>query len=325
MTGLEARRAAYVILSHRHPEQVARLATAINRLSPSAGILVLHDARRSAPPVIDLPSVRVVAHRAPADWGSWELVEATIRALDLAVRQFDPAMLILVSGQDHPARNLAAWEQQFLERGGGWIGEARALRYQPRWGRAYGVGDDDVTRYAYRWFPMPGSRALANPGSAAAAAARTILLKVGHYAEPVLSVRNVARGRGLHVGFRAASGAFASDMRCYKGSQWLALERGHWEEILRRHLHDADLAAAYRHSIIPDESYFQTILMSLGPPQEGPPVTYVDWRVEEDAPKTLELEDLPMIVASGAPFCRKIGPGVSDVLVERLDSLAPDR
>lgn len=320
-----ARRAAYVVLSHRYTDQVSQLVDATIRLSPSSGVLVYHDARACPPPVLDHPNVRVVAHRTAADWGSWELVESTIAAMGIAVRTFDPEMLVLVSGQDHPTRNLAHWERDFFATGGGWIGEAHHLVYKPRWGKPYGVGDDDLTRYIYRWYRVPGSRWLGRSEWAPAVAARSLLMKVGHYAEPAVSVRNAARGRGIHLGLRAIRGPLGRRRPCYKGSQWLAIERSHWDEMLHRHHYDVELRAAYRRSIIPDESYLQTILMSLGPPQTGPPLTYVDWRVAEDAPKSLSLEDLNRVLDSGSPFCRKIEPGISDALVERLDALAFDR
>lgn len=320
-----ANKTAYVILSHRNPEQITRLVQTILRLSPNAGVLVYHDARSSAPPLIDNKGVLVVTHTRPSDWGSWELVLNTIDAFRRAREELDPDLVVLMSGQDYPTRNLASWENEFFANGGGWVGTAWPLQYQPRWGKPHGAGDDDLTRYIYRWHRIPFSRALAVPRGRGARAVRWALDKLGHYLEPALDVREVTRGRGLHLGLRAARSPFGTDTPCYRGSQWLALDRSHLDLVLSRHDNDNRLRATYRRSIIPDESYFQTMLVPQSPPQSGPPLTYVEWVVADDAPRILTLDHLAEIVQSGSPLCRKVEPGLSDALVERLDVLAPTR
>ncbi|HEY0118686.1 MAG TPA: hypothetical protein VGC04_07900 [Cellulomonas sp.] len=326
MPASAAASAAYVVLSHRHPDQVERLVRRILELSPDAAVLVRHDARAAAAPVLASARVRVEAHTDASDWGSWDLVRATLGAMHRAAEMFDPAMLVLVSGQDYPCRDLARWERDFGAAGGGWAcAYLHPLHYRPRWGRGYGAGDDTLTRYLYRWYPLPGGRWLHRSGSRVAAALRWLLVRAGHYLEPVLCVRNVTRGRGYHVGLRALRTPFGAGTPCQMGSQWLAMDRGALAEVERALSGDRVLRRTYRRAIIPDESFVQTVLARRGPPLEGFSVSHSVWQAERDAPRTLTLGDLDGVLASGAAFCRKLEPGASDTLADELDRIAAGR
>ena len=318
-------RAAYVDLSHRAPDQVRRLVAAVLRSSPDAAVLVYHDARHTPQPHIDHPSVHVIAHTRASDWGSWELVQNTIEAFRAARDLFDPDLVVLMSGQDYPVRNLSDWEQEFLADGGGWMGTSWPLVYSPRWGKQYGAGNDELTRYIYRWHRLQFGRTLMPSEKRPALAARWVLDKLGHYLEPVLDVRQVTRGRGYHIGIRAVRTPFGDTTPCFRGSQWIALDRHLLAAVLDRHDNDRLLRSTYGHSIIPDESYFQTILTPLAPPAPGPALTYVEWLVENDAPRILTLADLDDILASGSPLCRKVEAGPSEALLDRLDELSTGR
>lgn len=321
-----ARRTAYIVLSHRAPDQVTRLVRAILRSSPSSRVVVQHDSRKTeAPRVLD-DRVLVLSHGRPTDWGSWDIVAATLEALGLAREVFDPGLVVLVSGQDYPVRHLASWEEEFREEGRGWAGTGHRLRYNPRWGRPSGEGDDDLTRYTYRWYRVPFSRALGGD-TAVARCVRWPLWKLGHHLEPVLDVRAVSRGRGIHIGVRSGRTPFGPTQPCYKGSQWWAMDRRLLDVVLERAQRDRRLMSTYRRSIIPDESFFQSAIAPVCDPSKGHPVSYVEWIVEADAPRVLDMSDLHGILGSGSPFCRKVEPGISDALMDRLDerSAAPRR
>lgn len=312
-------RAVYIVLSHRDPSQVERLVEAVLASSPTAAVVVRHDARMSDTPSFHGGRVHVTGHRRPTDWGSWEIVAETIAAMRVAQEQFDPDLVALLSGQDYPVLNLAQWEQSFIAGGGGWVGTARPLVYRAKWGRPQGQGDDDLTRYTYRWFRLPA--ALGGTTTPARILQR-VLLKVGYYLEPAIDVRYVARGRGWHLGLRRLSTPFDTQSPCYKGSQWWAMDRRLLDQVLMRTDTDHLLRSTYRRSIVPDESYFQAVLCPLEDPSSEVPLTYVEWLIDEDAPRVLTLRDLDEVLASGSPFCRKVMAGESDGLMDRLDDLS---
>jgi hypothetical protein len=310
------------VLTHGDAPPIQRLVGRILALSPSCGVVVCHDARLSEPPVFPDDRVVVIDHGRRTDWGSWDLVLASLDGFAAARKAFDPELFVLVSGSDYPARLLDEWERTFWSAGGGWVGSAVPLAYRPRWGRPQGSGQQDWTRYAYRWFPLPTGRWIDASEHPLARALRWGVIKLGHYLEPALSVRFLSRGLGIRIGLRRVRTPFRGTLRCMKGSQWMALDRRLYDAVLRRHETERLLRSTYRWSVIPDESYLQSLLSALQPPQAGPPLSYVRWIMEgeEERPATLSVEELPAIIASGAPFCRKTAPEVSDGLLDALDN-----
>ncbi|RXZ50144.1 hypothetical protein [Agromyces binzhouensis] len=314
-------RTVYVVLTHDDWGQAERLVRAIRSSSPEAHVIVAHDARTTRfPSEVDDARVEVFEHGLATDWGSWELVEATLLAFGRARDLVDPDLVCLVSGRDYPIRRLDEWEAEAVATGG-WIGDARELRYTPHWGRRRGEGDDQLTRYTYRWFRSPAAMAGLRPGDGAANRLwRRIRGAVALRLEPVLGVRIVTRGRGLHYGIRRLRTPFSAERPCFGGSQWIALGRRELDRLL-----DEDLAPGsplrrlYRHSVIPDESALVTALSWHAPPNGMPPVTQVTWDVEADRPTTRTLDDLDVLRASGSPFCRKVDPRRSATLMDALD------
>lgn len=313
---------AYVVLSHRNTQSVERLVHRIIELSPDAAVLVRHDARQTPAPAIASNRVIVESHTEACDWGSWDLVDASLHALSRAATEFDPKLLVLLSGQDYPCRDLATWEREVLGGDSAWVcADVHRLNYRSHWGRRRGEGDDALTRYEYRWYPLPGGRWLQRSGSRAASITRKTLNRIGRYLEPAINVRTVTRGRGYHVGLRALRSSFGPPSPYFKGSQWIAMDRTNLDRIVWELGNNRRLRRAYERSIIPDESVFQTILARTGPPLAGATVSFSLWESENDAPRILTLRDVDDIRASGAAFCRKLEPGVSDGLAAELDRI----
>lgn len=306
----------YVVLAHDPGPQTTRLVHAILRSSPAGRVLVALDGRGDAElSISDDPRIEVLVHGYASDWGSWELVEATLEALRHARDRYDPDLVVLISGSDYPVIPLGDWEAAALAEDA-WHGEAGVLAYRPRWGRQLGQGDDRLTRYTYRWFRPPWA-------DWARRAPRwwwRVHAAVALRAEPIFSVRVVARGRGLHYGFRRARTPFGPAHACFIGSQWFAAPRRVLADLL-----DEELAAGgrlrrfYRRSVIPDESAIVTALEWRSPKSSMPPVTHVRWDVTADRPVVWTVEDLPEILQSGAPFCRKVDLVRSASLLEELD------
>lgn len=71
----------YVVLAHDPGPQTTRLVHAILRSSPAGRVLVALDGRGGAElSTSDDPRIEVLVHGYASDWGSWELVEATLEA-----------------------------------------------------------------------------------------------------------------------------------------------------------------------------------------------------------------------------------------------------
>ncbi len=308
--------AVYVILTHTAWDQVRRLAAAILRSSPDSRVLIAHDARTEAfPRSVDDSRIVVFAHGLRTDWGSWEIVEATLAAFGRARELFDPALVTLITGADYPVRSLAQWEQEVLS-ADGWVGIAEPLDYTPRWGRTLGEGDDRYTRYALRWYrPLWAARAAEAP-SWWVRIRNAIALRL----EPVFGVRYVSRGRGLHYGFARVPPFFGPRLPCYFGSQLLAVRRNELDQLL-----DDDfgvgsrLRRVYRRTVIPDESALQTALALRGMPASLSPVSFARWDDANDQSIVWGTADFDEIRASGSAFCRKVDSVRSAGLLDMLD------
>lgn len=315
-------RAAYVVLSHGAPEQISRLVRAIRSSSPDCYVFISHDARLRQPPEIDEPGVYVRAHGRETDWGSFEIVLATLDAFRWARTVADPDMVVLISGQDYPARSLETWERSFLALGG-WVGDVRPLKYRARWGAGDEGGfDTALLWYNYRWFPLPSFLSDGIPEPLRTQWYR-LLHGVFKRIEPVAAYWMLRRGRGPHIGLPRRPAPFSDENPCYKGSQWLAMDRRLLDLVLTRAVAGERLYELFAHSLIPDEAFLQTILSWDTPVRERSAVSYLDWTWAEraESPKVLDSTDLPAIVASGAPFCRKVDHVVSAELLDELDRL----
>ena len=212
-------RTAYLVLTHTDAAAVVRLVAAIRRSSPRCVVIVAHDARVQPPPAFADEHVLVWCHGLATDWGSWELVEATLGAVAQARAFADPDFFVLVSGQDYPARHLGTWEDEVRAAGGGWIGRPRPLRYRPTWGRRPGVGDDDLTRYSFRWWPLPPAVArMGRPGGRYAAASPfRAVHHPGRVGDPVGAARGGTADGPPPGEFRALASVARSSRRPHLG------------------------------------------------------------------------------------------------------------
>lgn len=314
-------RAVYVVLTHRDWAQVRRLAGAILASSPHSRVLVMHDDRIEAFPTESGDDrIEVIAHGLATDWGSWELVEATLLGMAHARNRHNSQLVTLISGDDYPVRPLQAWEGEAIA-APSWIGDARPLRYAPRWGRRRGEGDDRWTRYAYRWFRSPASRQHLRLPLGATSLWRRARAALTLRLEPILSVRVVTRGRGRHYGIRRLRTPFTPEQPCWFGAQWLAVRRRELDLLLDHDFADGSpLRRVYEHSIIPDESALLTPLSWRRPASSLPPVSQWRWDDDADSPSTWTLDDLDELTSSGSPFCRKVDAHHSAALMDALDA-----
>lgn len=83
-----------------------------------------------------------------------------------------------------------------------------------------------------------------------------------------------------------------------------------------------DVERFFRNVFASDESFFASMLASSPfADRIGPATHYIDWSAGGKHPKDLEIDDLPRILESRNWFVRKVLPGISDALLDRLDEL----
>lgn len=285
-------RLGYAVLAHGDPRPPARL---VGRLRLDGSPVVVHyDARSPAAgysalqDAISPMGAELLVERVPCRWGGWSLVEASLRMVARLLQVDGCDNIVLLSGTHYPARPSHGLLSRLADDPAG----LQLLDAAP-------VDADAPTKFRDRyetWHPVEGDGALALRLSGLS---RIVQRAVGHRRTP-------PHGMDVH-----------------RGSQWWCLSTACLSEVLRDPRRPA-LEDFFRHSWIPDESYFQTLVCSTRWREQviPPRLTYVRWLEPQPGPAVLELADLPAIQESQAHFVRKVDAGRSLPLLEALDRLS---
>ncbi|MBD2101116.1 beta-1,6-N-acetylglucosaminyltransferase [Leptolyngbya sp. FACHB-261] len=300
----------YLIASHSNPEQVIRLVRTLKAGSPECQILIHHDhsSSRLDPAAFEsLSQVYILKDYVSVLWGDFSMIEMELHCIRwLMANKIEFDWLVLLSGQDYPIQPVNQIEQflQNTEYDG-------FIEYFPsedppstawNWGKTQGI-----ERYFYRYYKMPSEL-------------KPVFYKlyriVNRDWQPLLRVKS---GRfGARLGLRCAVTPFSSDFHCYAGSQWHTLSYRcieHIHQFVQSHPAFVD---HYRHTLIPDESFFQTILLnedSLKICNENK--RYVSWR--PPYPAILGVEDFDELVASNKHFARKFDERQDTKILDLLE------
>jgi hypothetical protein len=297
----------YFILSHCNVGQVLRLIAAIRRQSPRSLVLIHHDAiaepfDRAA--IAGDDRVRVLERSIHGEWAHFSLVDIVLYGLaDLEERAVSYDWLVLLSGQDFPVRPLADFERALAASGDG------LLAYDPAPGQL-------LDRYRFRWMRFP--RALEHGIVHRAIGMLTRLNGRQPY------VRFLSGRVGCRIAVRPRTLPFPPQTELRKGTQWWAISR-------RAVAYVRDFIAAHprfvhhyrNHTLMPDESFFQTILSSAHDLHfVNDDARYTQWATGSPAsPEILRSRDYDAIVASGAYFARKFDSRIDEAIVERFDRI----
>lgn len=239
----------YFIQSHDAPALLARLIECLRDAPGERLIVVGHDGSRqpllrtALPPGEDV----VLRHRAlPVRRGDFSCLEPYLdTAAWLIDTKVDFDWLVYLSGRDLPVRPVGAIERDLAatEEAGylrNWDLESPASPWGRR--RAY-------RRYQYRYRRLPAL--LHWP------------LKI---AKPLLRLTGLELNLvyGVHLGTPARSPLFGPNFRGYGGLQWHALRRAPVEYLVDFTRTRTEIVDAFRHSLVPDEAYVQTVLLNAG-------------------------------------------------------------
>lgn len=111
-------------------------------------------------------------------------------------------------------------------------------------------------------------------------------------------------------------------MEPYGGSQWFCLPKRHVEYVLDLLDEHPEIVRFYRRSFIPDEMFFQTILMNSELRDEvvNDSKRFTDWSKRcVPTPAILLAEDVPRLERSGQFFARKFDTTMDSRVLDLLD------
>jgi hypothetical protein len=300
---------AYLILSHQNPSQVIRLIGRIRGDRPESIVVVHHDPSKSVLPhesFADDPNVMFVTPTIAGGWGDFSVLEMVLRAIDTLLasgKPFDYATLI--SGQDYPIKPLVAFEEMLAGIGDG------ALDIE--------ANTPHLDRYTFLWRRLP--RFLENRYTQALFARLQALNRRQPW------VRFVNGRIGCWYALKRSKPPLPGSMVFYKGSQWWTLAERCVRAVQTFTREHPEVLECYRRSIIPDESFFQTVLYNDARfTFVNDDFRYIHWDDHlAESPATMTSLDLPAIAASPAFFARKLDITVDADLIDEIDRslLAP--
>ncbi len=295
-------RLGVIVLAHRSPRQLALLLACLRHphvrqylhLDLAAEFEAFREQLQAVGPaeVVLLPRLR-------SRWGGIEVVDATLAGLRQGLSDGCDYFLLL-SGQDCPL----------------WPVDEIVEFFQRTPGRSY-----------LETFPLPDSRWRYDGR-----------LRTDFYTYTVRGRRETCipagvpcdfnwRARALNTLLRARGALrparrFPAYVRPFGGSQWWNLSRTAAQFVLDFTAKHPDYRTYHEHTLLPDELFFQSILMgtSFGSDHEivNDSLRFMIWPAGVSHPRSLALSDVPAMMASNKPFARKLdqteAPAVLDAL-----------
>ncbi len=279
---------AFLLIVHNDPLMFTRLARHLQRY----GAIYVHvDAKEDIKQYQHLvPDAIYMEERTNVKWGSWEIVDVSVRLMNLALANSSTERLTLLSGVHYPLITPSQMKSDSRVRGD--IIESRPAPNQPD-------GSKSEKEYERRWVR------LLRPNSQAHMVAQFLVNRVWYLGRPP-KWRNVAPLTGMRA-----------------GSGWWSLTRPTSEYMVRRIQNGGPLIEYFKKIMVADEKIFATLFGELTQLQCQDGTTYVSWRSRSAHPDPLQLSDLIEAQAEGKFwFARKFNSQnteLLDYLDETLD------
>lgn len=110
--------------------------------------------------------------------------------------------------------------------------------------------------------------------------------------------------------------------KCYHGSSWWCIPYDYAKKIYDIVCTDKKITKFFSHSINPDESMFQTLIMQVAKDKEiSSNLLYVDWSTMKSSPKILTIDDKEQILSIGEDIliARKFDIEINSEILDIID------
>lgn len=297
----------YFIQTHKNPDQIYRLVRTIKHSSPNSQILIGHDFTNSdldITPLQDLSEVNLLRSDVPRLRGDFSLIEPYLNAINwLCEHNSDFDWLIYISGQDYLTQS-AAEIDDFLSTTeyDGFIRYWDVFSKESPWGKAKGF-----KRYLCQYYRVSGkwSNWFFNRRD-----------RIEKYT-PIEFFSTYGRCMGLPALFPP----FNKNFICYGGYQWHTLSRKcvlFLKDYIQK---NPKLVKYYKKTIVPDESFVQTILVNsqLFNFCNDDKRYFDTFNRPGGHSRVLTTEDYSKITSGGYHFARKFEPEQDAKILDMLD------
>ena len=308
----------FIVHTHTNAPQVSRLIHILRQTCRKAFILISHD--KTAPPLpVDfshVPDSIVIA--GSGGRGDCSIVDGYIAALRWLEREgIRYRWISNLSSQDYPSRSM----RDFLETCNsasdthGFIHHFDAFQIDKdamapwTWQAREGLD-----RYHFRYRKLSGDMSWK---------ARAAVWPFRRLFDMTNARWRINPSYGLMLGTYRGSTPFNPAFRCFAGSYWHTISAFASHYLLQFLEERPEVLEYFRHTLIPDESFVQTVLANApGLHLKNDNLRLIDMtRSRHGRPKVFDESDLPEIVSSGKFFVRKVTLESTSML-EKLDEYA---
>ncbi|MEM7630440.1 MAG: DUF5928 domain-containing protein [Pseudomonadota bacterium] len=275
---------AYILLCHKDPEAIIKQA---ERLTAAGDYMSIHfDARANAASfgqirsaLADNPNVTFAHRRIRCGWGEWSLVQATLYAVESAVKAFPRATHFYMLSGDCMAIKSAEYTHRFLDENDADFIESFDY-FESDWIKT-GFKEE---RLIYRHF-----------------------FNERKHKRLFYASFNAQRRLGL-------TREVPPDIQVMIGSQWWCLRRRTIEWVLDFARARRDVMRFFRTTWIPDETFFQTIVRHVVPEEEirSRTLTFLMF-TDYGMPVTFYDDHYDLLLSQDFLFARKISPEAKDL------------
>jgi hypothetical protein len=299
---------AYVISAYKYPVQLIRLIRALN--TPNAIFMVhvdkkanFNDYRAMVDGVGSLPNVTFL-RRHKCYWGEFGHVLATLRGIETLIENsINCDYVMLLTGQDYPIKPPVQIERYLdLHRGKEFI-EYRPITFHGQARRDASSPDERVAFYIENGHLRILGR---------------------HFWVPRASIRFEWSAKPLfYIMARSfINGGFPQGYQPFVGSSYWCLTRECVTYVNAFVRENPDFIGFFKHSFIPDEMFFQTIILNSPFKNKvvNDNVRCIDWSQGGSNPRIWCKQDIEILKRSNGLIARKFDHTVDSEIIDLIDA-----
>lgn len=308
----------YAIFSHTNPTQVLRLVSTLRAMSPEAAIVVHHDPTHTNLPrdLVEGAGGISIPNPIAAEWGDFSLVEQHLHTMRWCAANLDFDWFITLTGQSYPIKPLEEFES-FLRASAYDAYVTHFDAYDPTiWppgeaSRRYHYHYVRCPKFRY-WHRIPGLIRDRVP----------MLVRAFNRAQPVFKLFTFPRGLPTRLGWCTFRRPFNS-----KGPRLIAgnLNTNYRKAVVRHILDYVDANPTYKayfkHTALPDEVFFTTILVNTPSFRIlNDNLRYINWPDGHAANvAAMDIDHWDALRSSSAFFALKFDANHCPELLDHLD------
>ena len=313
----------YAISSYQSGHQLVRLVDTLRAMRPDVRVVVHHDEQRRPLDAGIRASLGDAAVRTSPfliGWGDMSLERARWNVMRWILENEDADWIVHLSEQDYPLVPLAEFEARLKTTEANAILDGAPIEDMVSAGK---FGREIVSRYTYRYSPLPLVRPRTAPAGRLIAGLDTLAEGTVNRLQRRYVLRTFpVQGQPARWGRRPRPALFGPDFACWFGSAWYAADRRAAEYLMDFVDSRPDVVDYFAHTVIPIEAATQTILGNA--PDlvvERDALHHVRWsQPGSGRPDVFTADDLDGLLASGHPFARKVDLVHHPELLDALDA-----